>query len=80
MGLIGCSIETLKEHLQRTAISNGYLMFDINNYSTNDYHMDHITPCAKFDLSIPEEQERCFHYTNLQILSAKENLIKGDRV
>ena len=43
------------------------------------WHIDHIRPCSSFDLSKPEEQVKCFHYTNLQALWAHENLSKGDR-
>jgi len=75
--LLGCTIEKLKEHLQVTAISNGYKDFDIDNYSGQDYHIDHIKPCSSFNLEDKEEQCKCFHYTNLQILTAEENLSKG---
>jgi len=77
--LLGCSIEELKTHLQRTAILNGYKDFDINNYSGQDYHIDHIKPCSSFDLLNPEEQRKCFHYSNLQILTAEENLSKSNK-
>ena len=78
--LIGCSIELLKEHLQKTAIDNGYVDFDINNYNGHQYHIDHVIPCASFDLTIPENQMKCFHYTNLQILTAQENFSKNDSI
>lgn len=42
------------------------------------WHIDHIKPCAKFDLSDPEQQKSCFHWTNLQPLFAEENLRKSD--
>ena len=42
-------------------------------------HIDHIVPCFAFDLTDEAEQKRCFHYTNLQPLWAKENLRKGTR-
>ena len=74
--LVGCTIEELKKHLQQTAIDNGYLNFDINNYSGFDYHIDHIIPCICFNLLDKEEQKKCFHYTNMQILTAEENLKK----
>ena len=45
-----------------------------NNYGK--WHVDHIRPCIDFDLSKPEEQQKCFHYTNLQPLWAEENMRK----
>jgi hypothetical protein len=78
--LLGCSMEYLKAHLQNTAIGNGYLNFNIENFSGKEYHIDHIIPCAYFDLSIPENQSKCFHYTNLQILSVTDNLYKSDKL
>jgi hypothetical protein len=43
-------------------------------------HIDHIIPCASFDLTDPEQQKKCFHYTNLQPLWAHENLSKGAKI
>ena len=77
MELLGCDIDHLKIYLQFTAYANDYLDFDIENYSGKEYHIDHIVPCASFDLSYPEQQKQCFHYSNLQILEAKENISKG---
>ena len=43
------------------------------------WHVDHIVPISKFNLKNPEERNKCFHYTNLQPLWAKENMMKGDK-
>jgi len=32
----------------------------------NLWHIDHIKPCSKFDLSNESELKQCFHYTNMQ--------------
>jgi len=40
------------------------------------WHIDHVLPCAAFDLTNPKEQRRCFHYTNLQPLWALDNIKK----
>lgn len=72
MSLIGCSSKTLRQHIE-TQFMNGMTW---ENYG--QWHVDHIIPCSAFDFSKPGEQEKCFHYTNLQPLWAKDNLIKGD--
>ncbi len=44
------------------------------------WHIDHKRPVSSFDLTKPEEQKLCFHYTNLQPLWAVENLRKSAKV
>lgn len=41
------------------------------------WHIDHVRPCASFDLSDSTQQRECFYWSNLQPLFAKENLEKG---
>jgi hypothetical protein len=71
LNLLGCDIEHLKAHLE-LRFQDG---MSWENYG--NWHIDHVTPCASFDLSNTEEQEECFHYTNLQPLWAEDNLKKG---
>jgi ribosomal protein S27E len=69
--LLGCSIEELKNHLA-SKFTKG---MSWDNYGK--WHIDHIKPCASFDLNKESEQRKCFHYTNLQPLWAEDNLSKG---
>ena len=72
--LLGCSIEFLKDYLTKKFTTG--MSFD--NYGK--WHIDHVNPCASFDLSKPCEQQKCFHYTNLQPLWANENQSKGSKI
>lgn len=73
LDLIGCS----------TSFLMGYLEAKFTEGMTwekyGEFHIDHIKPCSKFNLLDEEEQKKCFHYTNLQPLWAKDNLIKGGK-
>jgi hypothetical protein len=71
MDLIGCTPEFLWDHL----IKQFKPGMTIENYG--EWHVDHIKPCSRFDLSKKEEQAKCFHYSNLQPLWASENCSKG---
>jgi hypothetical protein len=69
--LVGCSANELKAHLE-SQFKPG---MSWDNYGK--WHVDHIKPCASFDLTQEEEQRKCFHFTNLQPLWEYENLSKG---
>lgn len=71
--LIGCDIESFKKHIA-SKFKPG---MNWNNHG--EWEIDHIKPCAKFNLSLPEEQKRCFNYTNTQPLWKSENRSKGGR-
>lgn len=75
LNLLGCSIEELKQYLEKQFInemswSNHGLIWEI----------DHIIPCSLFDLTKLEEQQKCFHYSNLQPLYKLENRIKSNKL
>jgi hypothetical protein len=72
--LTGCSISFLKEHLEKQ------FKDEMTWKNHGQWHIDHIVPCVSFNLLLEEEQKKCFHYTNLQPLWAKENLSKGGKI
>ena len=74
MNLLGCTIEQLWIHLEKSFKTG------MTRENHGKWHIDHIKPCASFDLTKPEEQAKCFHYTNLQPLWASENLAKGSKI
>ena len=49
----------------------------LENYGK--WHIDHIKPVTRFDLTKPNELEKCFHYSNLQPMWAEENIKKGNK-
>jgi len=77
--IVGCSFLSLKSHLEKLwqpGMSwKNYGQWKLGEPMT--WHIDHIKPCAMFDLSDPEQQRICFHYTNLQPLWALDNIRKG---
>jgi hypothetical protein len=72
--LIGISIEELIKYIE-SKFKKG-----MSWEKRHLIHIDHIKPCASFDLTDIEQQKKCFHYTNLQPLWALDNLRKSNRV
>lgn len=75
MDLLGCSIEEFKAHME--AQFEPWMSWD--NWAHDTWHIDHVKPCAAFDLSDPEQQKECFHYTNMRPLEALTNMRKNKR-
>ncbi|MDD5775514.1 MAG: helix-turn-helix domain-containing protein [Candidatus Omnitrophica bacterium] len=74
MKLVGCTPEEFIAHIEKQ-FQPGMTM---ENYG--EWHIDHIIPCAKFDLANPDHQKICFHFSNLQPLWAKKNISKEKKV
>jgi len=74
LNLLGCTINELKIHLEQLFKPG----MSWKNYG--EWHIDHIRPCASFDLTNPQQQAECFNYKNLQPLWGSENCSKGAKV
>ena len=72
--LLGCDIEDVRTFLE-AEFEEGMTWENMG-----EWHIDHIRPCASFNLEDPEEQKKCFHWTNLQPLWAVDNMSKGAKL
>lgn len=77
LNLIGCSPQRLKQYIE-SKFQDG-MNWNNYGYGIECWHLDHIKPCAAFDLSTKAGQLACFNYTNLQPLWHQENLRKASR-
>lgn len=59
MELVGCTKEQLLKHLENTKLQKDKF---------KDLSIDHIFPCKIYNLVDSDEQRKCFHYSNLQML------------
>ena len=75
MDLVGCCLESLKTHMSKQFRTG----MTWENNTLKGWHIDHIVPCASFNLTNIEEQKKCFHYTNLQPLWWLDNIQKGKK-
>jgi len=75
MELVGCSSPHLMDHLEKQFLPG----MTWENYGPV-WHVDHMMPFDSFDLSYPEQQRQCCHYTNLQPLWGPENISKGNKI
>lgn len=73
--LLGCSLEFFKTYLEKQFQPD----MNWNNHNLHGWHIDHIIPCAKFDLTKETEQLKCFNYSNLQPLWAIDNWRKNQK-
>lgn len=71
--LVGCDMDFLKSHIEKQFLSG----MSWENHSITGWHIDHIIPCHTFDLSDPDQQKKCFHWSNLQPLWSKDNCSKN---
>ena len=74
--MVGLTIYNFKHYLESKFLDG----MTWENHGVHGWHIDHIRPCASFDLTKEEDRKQCFHYTNLQPLWAQDNLKKSDKI
>lgn len=78
LDLIGCTVAELRAHLERQFLPG--MAWSNYGHGADRWNVDHLVPCAAFDLSDPEQQRRCFHFSNLRPLWQPDNIRKGARL
>lgn len=74
---IGCSQDMLNDWLRWQCDITGLQFSDHGN---DGWHIDHVVPCASFNLEDPVQQQTCYNWTNLRPLPALENISKSDSI
>lgn len=75
---VGCSFDKLRMYLE-SRFEDGMNWYNYGNVAWNKmnaWHIDHIIPCASFDMSNPVHQLACFHYKNIQPMWGIDNIKK----
>ncbi len=72
--LLGCSVKNFRDYIESLFVEN----MSWDNYGRDGWTLDHIIPCKFFNLAVPEEQRKCFHYTNYQPMWFQDNILKSD--
>ncbi len=73
---LGCSVIEFKHHLEKLFKPG----MSWQNWSRTGWHIDHIIPLSKYDLTDRKQFLEACNYTNMQPLWAKENLSKHNKV
>lgn len=78
--LIGCNNEDLRSWLESKfyphPITGEIMTWNNHGFGFNKWHVDHVIPLCKFDLSDVEQQKKANHFSNLQPMWQHENFAK----
>lgn len=73
---LGCSIEQFRMYLEEKFDEK----MSWENYGYYGWHIDHVKPLVRFDLTDQKQFLEACHYTNMQPLWAKDNWAKGIKI
>jgi hypothetical protein len=72
---VGCEIEFFKKWIDYNF--DGNMTWDNHG---EYWHLDHIKPCASFNLTAQEEIFKCYNWTNYRPCEKKANIAKSDKI
>lgn len=75
--LLGCTVAEFRKYLETQW--EPWMSWDNYGNKHGQWCIDHVMPVYAFDLSDPDQQKLCFHYTNLRPLCCKLNREKWHR-
>tara|TARA_R110000772_G_scaffold162379_1_gene273585 strand:+ start:365 stop:1147 length:783 start_codon:yes stop_codon:yes gene_type:complete len=75
--LLGTDKNTARKHIE--SLWTEGMSWKNHGLGWDKWHIDHVKPCAKFNLKNLNEQLECCHYKNLQPLWQKDNFKKGSK-
>lgn len=75
--LWGCTPEQFVAHIE-SQFTEG-MSWDKHGKGPGTFQIDHIKPIGLFDLSDPDQQRACFHYTNHQPLWHEDHIAKTNQ-
>lgn len=72
---LGCTISFFRKWIE-------YQFYDDMSWKNHGsyWHLDHVKPCASYNLKDEKEVFKCYNWKNYRPLEASENLDKGDAV
>lgn len=76
--LLGCKLADFKKYLE--SLWEPWMSWgNYGGHQEGNWQIDHNVPVSAFDLSKPEDQRACFHYSNLRPMCSKKNRDKWHR-
>lgn len=72
---MGCSPKEMSDHVENQL--KGTAM-NWENYGVHGWHLDHIIPCSRFDLTRDDHCKVCFNWRNIRPLWGEKNYMRQD--
>jgi hypothetical protein len=76
MRYVGCSVEHLIDHLESLFVDR----MTWRNFGRGGWHIDHVFPIGRADLSDPVELRAAFHWKNCRPMWEEDNYAKWSKV